>query len=142
MSRKLQNYLRSYRKRFGLSQKEVAFLLGIQSSENISHHENFQQVPNLHTALAFQAVFGVPVAELFAGIYEQVEKETANRARMLMEKMKEGSKVSTDKGTIEKTNLLFAIIIPAYKEDVETLSGTLRVLASHPQARHSYHVSP
>src|SRR6201999_2929264 len=89
MSRKLQNYLRSYRKRFGLSQKEVAFLLGIQSSENISHHENFQQVPNLHTALAFQAVFGVPVAELFAGIYEQVEKETANRARMLMEKMKD-----------------------------------------------------
>lgn len=35
---------------------------------------------------------------------------------------------------------LFAIIIPAYKEEVETLEMTLRVLASHSQARHCYHV--
>ena len=35
---------------------------------------------------------------------------------------------------------LFVIIIPAYKEDVETLRSTLRVLAAHPQARFCYHV--
>lgn len=35
---------------------------------------------------------------------------------------------------------LFAIILPAYKEEVSTLKETLRVLASHPQARRSYHV--
>jgi MFS superfamily sulfate permease-like transporter len=35
---------------------------------------------------------------------------------------------------------LFVIIIPAYKEEVETLEMTLRVLASHSQARHCYHV--
>lgn len=35
---------------------------------------------------------------------------------------------------------LFAIILPAYKEEVSTLEETLRVLASHPQARRSYHV--
>ena len=37
--------------------------------------------------------------------------------------------------------LLFAILIPTYKEDVETLSQTLSVLAAHSQARLSYHVS-
>lgn len=36
---------------------------------------------------------------------------------------------------------LFIIIIPAYKEDMSTLEETLRVLASHAQARTSYHVS-
>lgn len=36
---------------------------------------------------------------------------------------------------------LFAIILPAYKEEVSTLEETLRVLAAHPQARESYHVS-
>lgn len=35
---------------------------------------------------------------------------------------------------------LFAIILPAYKEEVSTLEETLRVLASHPEARQSYHV--
>ncbi|SMQ51797.1 unnamed protein product [Zymoseptoria tritici ST99CH_3D7] len=34
----------------------------------------------------------------------------------------------------------FPIILPAYKEEVSTLEETLRVLASHPQARQSYHV--
>jgi len=35
---------------------------------------------------------------------------------------------------------LFCIILPNYKEDMETLEETLRVMASHPQARYSYHV--
>lgn len=41
--------------------------------------------------------------------------------------------------TIAESDPLFVIIIPAYKEAVETLEETLRVLASHPQAFH-YHV--
>src|SRR5947208_2045511 len=87
MSRKLQNYLRTYRKRSGFSQKELSFLLGIKSSEKVCRYERFQQVPNLQTALALQAILGVPVAELFAGIYEQAEKETSKQARVLMSTM-------------------------------------------------------
>jgi hypothetical protein len=34
----------------------------------------------------------------------------------------------------------FVIIIPAYKEEVETLRETIGVLASHPHARSAYHV--
>lgn len=45
-------------------------------------------MPGLKTALALQAIFGVPVAELFAGIYEQIEKETAKRARSLIRRKK------------------------------------------------------
>jgi transcriptional regulator with XRE-family HTH domain len=108
MSRKLQNYLRTYRKRFGLSQKELAFLLGFKSGAQVSRSERFQQVPNLQTALAFQAVFGVPVAELFAGIYEQAEKETSKRARLLIRKM-QGAAV--DQAASRKAELLRAIAI-------------------------------
>ena len=35
---------------------------------------------------------------------------------------------------------IFVIIIPAYKEEVEILRETLRVLAYHPRAQSSYHV--
>lgn len=37
--------------------------------------------------------------------------------------------------------IVHAIIIPNYKEEVDSLRETLDVLASHPQARHSYDVS-
>jgi transcriptional regulator with XRE-family HTH domain len=108
MSRKLPNYLRTYRKRFGLSQKELSFLLGVKRSEKVCRYEKFQQVPNLKTALAFQAVFGVPVAELFAGIYDQAEKEISKRARILMRKMQDEA---TERVSSRKADLLRAIAI-------------------------------
>lgn len=49
--------------------------------------------------------------------------------------------IKNDEGLITFPVPLFVIIIPAYKEDMDTLETTLRVLASHPQARHCYHVS-
>ena len=42
--------------------------------------------------------------------------------------------------SIYERSLLFVIILPTYKEDVETLRNTLSVLAAHPLARRSYHV--
>ena len=48
--------------------------------------------------------------------------------------------VKSDEGDFTFPVPLFVIIIPAYKEEVETLEMTLRVLASHSQARHCYHV--
>lgn len=44
-----------------------------------------------------------------------------------------------DETTLTPTPL-FVIIIPAYKEDMNTLEETLHVLSSHAQARHEYHV--
>lgn len=48
--------------------------------------------------------------------------------------------IKNDEGDFTFPVPLFVIIIPAYKEEVETLEMTLRVLASHSQARHCYHV--
>ena len=46
---------------------------------------------------------------------------------------------STEKGA--NATLLFAIIVPSYKETFDTLNDTLQVLAAHPNARSSYHVN-
>lgn len=48
--------------------------------------------------------------------------------------------IKNDEGILTFPVPLFVIILPAYKEDMETMETTLRVLAAHPQARHSYHV--
>ena len=75
MSHKLENYLRTYRKRSGLSQDEVAYLLGCQNGTKVSRYERFARKPSLETLFAYEVVFGAPARELFAGVYQKVGRE-------------------------------------------------------------------
>ena len=87
MAHRLPNYLRTHRKRAGLSQDEVAFLLGCRSGAKVSRYERLARRPSLETAFAYEAVFGVPARELFAGVYEKVEEQIKKRARVLAGKL-------------------------------------------------------
>jgi len=80
---KLDNYLLMYRRRAGLTQKELAFLLGWNASSTVSRHERRECVPLLPIALAYEAVLKAPVSELFAGISQGVEQRTRERAQLL-----------------------------------------------------------
>ena len=106
--RKLPNYLRTHRKRYGLSQAEVTYLLGEKSQAVVSRHEQFQRAPSLKDALAYQALFGTPVAELFAGMYQQAERETSRRARIFANKLKKGK---PERLRARKADLLRAVAI-------------------------------
>jgi transcriptional regulator with XRE-family HTH domain len=82
----LPNYLRTNRKQFALSQEEVAFLLGVKGMDRggkVSRDENYSRIPTLETALAYEAMYGKPVRELFAGLYEQIAPEVSSRAKTL-----------------------------------------------------------
>jgi len=87
MTRKLENYVRRYRRRAGLSQDEMAFLLGCQSGTKVSHYERFARQPSLANAFGYEAVFGAPMRDLFAGVYEQslniVQKRAGALAKIL-----------------------------------------------------------
>ena len=86
-SHKLPNYLRMYRKRAGLTQAEVAFLLGAHDGAKVSRYERNARIPGLETALRYCAIFREPITELLAGIYEEIERETITRARRLSTKV-------------------------------------------------------
>ena len=75
----LENYLRSYRKESGLSQQEVAFLLGCEDGTLVSRYEKRRRMPPIETALACEEIFGVPVAELFPGMRQSIKKDIAKR---------------------------------------------------------------
>ena len=87
MSVPLQNYLRTYRKRSGLTQTEVAFLLGSDDGMKVSRYERRVQRPTLETALAYEAIFRIPAKKLFAGLYQKVKKETMSRTQLLAQKL-------------------------------------------------------
>lgn len=115
--KKLQNYLRTYRKRSGLSQSELVYLLGCKSTSKsqVYRYECFRNIPSLKTALEYEAVLGVPVAELFAGMYQQAEKAAAKRARALMRRLE---KSTSNRKNTRKADLLRAIAItPQIKKE-------------------------
>jgi transcriptional regulator with XRE-family HTH domain len=78
-SQRLDNYLLAFRKRSGLTQREVAFLLGCENGAQVSRYEKRRRLPPLQTALACEAVFGAPVSELFAGLRDAARKEVGKR---------------------------------------------------------------
>jgi transcriptional regulator with XRE-family HTH domain len=82
----LPNYLRTNRKQSALSQEEVAFLLGMKGLDKggkVSRDESYARVPTLEFALAYEAIYGKPIRELFAGLYERIAPEVSARAKIL-----------------------------------------------------------
>jgi transcriptional regulator with XRE-family HTH domain len=77
----LDCYLKPYRRRWGLTQKELAVLLGFQNGAVVSRLERVLRHPTLETAYAVEIILGTPPAELFPGLYERVRKQVIARAR-------------------------------------------------------------
>ncbi|HTG36536.1 MAG TPA: helix-turn-helix transcriptional regulator [Thermoanaerobaculia bacterium] len=73
-----------HRRRHAFSQEEVAFLIGAGSAATIARYELGRREPSLDTALALEALYGAPVAELFAGRFNTVEQSVVSRASELI----------------------------------------------------------
>ncbi len=106
MAKRLQTYLRTYRKRSALTQDELSILLGCKSGVSVCEYERLTAQPSLETALACQAIFGVSVEELFPSIYEKVVDDVVKRARLMSKQWPQGDETPAVK---LKTGLLAAI---------------------------------
>jgi transcriptional regulator with XRE-family HTH domain len=106
MSHKLQNYLRTYRKRSGLTQDEMAYLLGCESGTKLSRYERFSRKPGLETTLGCAIVFGAPCRDVFGGTWEKVEREIKRRAQLLTRRI---SRATPTPMATQKLEILQAI---------------------------------
>jgi len=85
MAKRLKTYLRSFRRRWGLSQPELAFLIGIKNAAVISRLEGLNRSPRLEWAVACAALFGTRAVALFPGLFSQVHEDLLRRTRELYE---------------------------------------------------------
>ena len=104
---RLQHYLRTYRRRSGLSQKEVAGLLGSASGAKVSRYESFKRYPSVITIFAYEIIFSQPVRELFAGSYAAVRQDVRARAARLLKAL---STETANPRTARKVQRLTAIV--------------------------------
>jgi transcriptional regulator with XRE-family HTH domain len=107
-TRKPINYLRSHRLRWGLSQGELASLLGWKRAEVVSRIEKKQRPPTLKLVIACFILFGTPAAELFPDISASIETDVMARVWELYEKIqgdpsrKTKIKIELFEGAIER----------------------------------------
>jgi transcriptional regulator with XRE-family HTH domain len=84
----LANNLREHRKKSGLSQREIGSLVGALGACAVSRHERFNSSLSLRTALAYAAVFRIPINDLFPGERESVTSRVEQRIDELEESLK------------------------------------------------------
>lgn len=95
MKKKLDCYLRSYRRRWGLTQDELAILLGYKTGAVISRLERHGRQPSLEAAHALEIIFGTAPIELFPGLHAKVKKDVIARVRDLYdERQGDSSKIT------------------------------------------------
>jgi len=69
---KINNNLLVVRRRFGLTRKQVAHLLGYRSAASIGRIEQGARFPDLQTLLGFEILYRTPVAYLYSQLYGEL----------------------------------------------------------------------
>jgi transcriptional regulator with XRE-family HTH domain len=81
--RDFARHLRAHRKRSGLTQREVATLLGYASKSLVSRHETASGIPTLDIGLAYEAIFRIPISQLFPELYRNIEASVEERLSVM-----------------------------------------------------------
>jgi len=115
----LPNYLRTYRRRSCLSQRELAFLLGAASGTKVSRCENFTRMPAVKSIWACEAVFNQPARELFGGNHELVRRAVRARAKRLLKRLAAQTPDEAPSRIAGKVALLRSIVEPKPNHGIE-----------------------
>lgn len=106
MPARQHNYLSLHRRRWGLTQGELASLLGVKSRTTVSRFESGQRKLCNNEMLACEVIFGVPARELFPSQYHSIEDAVMRRAAVFSAKLERRRSASA----IVKRKLLEAMI--------------------------------
>ena len=71
--------LRTHRRIWGFSQRELGALLGYTSRIEVGRIEQGKRAPSIETALACAALFGVSIKELFPQLFDHAEQRFCAR---------------------------------------------------------------
>ncbi len=81
------SYLRTHRKQWALSRKQLGLLLGVRAPSVVSRYELLVRTPPLHVVIGSEFIFGKPAREIFPALYAGVELNVVGRAALLAEQI-------------------------------------------------------
>lgn len=84
------NYLRAHRRRSGLTQEELSYLLGEKTHAKIARYERDLRRPSLENLIACELILGENLAGMFPGIAKQLISKLRQRACTLRKRLLTG----------------------------------------------------
>jgi transcriptional regulator with XRE-family HTH domain len=106
MIQPLPTYLRSHRRKWAFTQRELAGLIGCVSADAISKYEALERTPRTEVAMALEIIFEETPKELFPVLSHAVHCEVLRNAKLLQKKLAE----MTDAKSARKRQFLEALI--------------------------------
>jgi len=85
--------MRVLRRRLGLTQRELAYVIGYKSDSQISHIENGSRTPQLAEVLMIELVFGIPAVTIFPQIRLAVGTRVGHRVKRIMADLRESDSI-------------------------------------------------
>jgi transcriptional regulator with XRE-family HTH domain len=101
----LPSYLHTLRLQWGLTQAELAALLGVSASL-VSKVETLARRPTTRVMVPAEILFGRPGDEIFPGAYREMERGVARRGQKLCQALR----ARNGWAAAEKTRLLRAMV--------------------------------
>mgnify|MGYP001611526195 CR=1 FL=1 len=96
MEYKLSCYVRHVRRKWSLSQPEIAELLGI-GDKHLSHIERRGFGMSARVLIAFEIVFGRRAADLFPALYDETEDTVVRNLYVFQQKLEDKSSLRAAK---------------------------------------------
>lgn len=90
----------THRKLSGLTQEDIAILIGASSPSQISRYEGRARNPDLKAAIAYSILFEVPMSVLFPELFREINRHINVRAKYL-----EGELAATESALHQKYRL-------------------------------------
>ena len=87
MDQPLTAYLRPLRRRYGFTQEELAFLIGIKSRTAVSRIEGSKRKPSLAAVYICALLFNTPPPHLFPDLMSELHEALLRRANELYEEL-------------------------------------------------------
>jgi transcriptional regulator with XRE-family HTH domain len=84
---RLRNYLRVHRRRWHLTQEELAFLFGYLDQSIIARLERDERAISLAVVYACELVFGVKPKEIFPALFAIMEDDIVERMHQLRDRL-------------------------------------------------------
>jgi DNA-binding XRE family transcriptional regulator len=102
----IASYLRSHRLKSGFSRRELAEIAGSLTGIQVARHERSNMLPSLIAALSYQAIFRIPITELFPGLHETIAQGIEERLSAIEHSL-ENSSARGHKANIIATKLVW-----------------------------------
>lgn len=81
--------IRYHRRHSGLTQHDLAEVLGAIGDRQVARYENLRATPSFRLAVAYEIAFRVSIAELFPGAYETVRQGVEERLTEMQDRLEQ-----------------------------------------------------